>query len=318
MTGAEAAPPLIGPDPGRQEAGTVTGKQAVVLIHGIGEQIPMENLKAFVHAVWTTDESIHNPYGSAQVWSKPDDISDSFELRRLTTGRNCAGVRTDFFEYYWAHLAQGTRMDQVTGWLRAVLLRPPGHIPAPLRPIWWLLLATALIAALLFFLFGPLDIASWLPLPAWVATLMVGLVVSAAVGFLVSHVGDAARYLHGAPGNVEMRQSIRIKGVELLKRLQDSGDYERIVVVGHSLGSVIGYDILTYLWALRENRPDPGPAGAKTEALARLVDLARVEPFDADAYRQAQPAYLRELRESDSTWRISDFITLGSPLNRAT
>jgi len=31
-------------------------KQAVLLIHGIGEQRPMDTLRGFVETVWTSDE----------------------------------------------------------------------------------------------------------------------------------------------------------------------------------------------------------------------------------------------------------------------
>ena len=56
-------------------------KQAVVLIHGVGEQKPMETIRRFVETVWTLDESIHHPYAPAQLWSKPDDVAEGFELR---------------------------------------------------------------------------------------------------------------------------------------------------------------------------------------------------------------------------------------------
>jgi hypothetical protein len=36
-------------------------KQAVVLIHGIGEQVQMDTLRGFVDAVWTTDSSLRRP-----------------------------------------------------------------------------------------------------------------------------------------------------------------------------------------------------------------------------------------------------------------
>jgi hypothetical protein len=79
-------------------------KQAVVLIHGIGEQVPMDTLRGFVEAVWTSDSSLRRPRVPAQAWSKPDAISGDFELRRLTTAQNRDGKRTDLFEFYWAHL----------------------------------------------------------------------------------------------------------------------------------------------------------------------------------------------------------------------
>jgi len=67
-------------------------------------------------------------------------------------------------------------------------------------------------------------------------------------------VGDAVRYLTPSPQNIDSRYKIRQKGVDLLKKLHEKKDkkgnplYRRIVIVGHSLGSVVGYDIITNLW----------------------------------------------------------------------
>jgi hypothetical protein len=67
-------------------------KQAVVVIHGMGEQIPMDTIKDFVHAVWQKDEVISanglpNP---TEVWNKPDARTGSLELRRITTRESIA------------------------------------------------------------------------------------------------------------------------------------------------------------------------------------------------------------------------------------
>src|SRR5712672_1471114 len=96
-----------------QPAGTAqAAKQAVVVIHGMGEQRPMDTIKAFVRAVWETDAVITAnklPHPS-QVWSKPDPRTGSLELRRITTRESIPspafahGVRTDFYELYWADL----------------------------------------------------------------------------------------------------------------------------------------------------------------------------------------------------------------------
>ena len=37
-------------------------KQAVLLIHGIGEQKPMDTLRGFVDVMWTSDTTIHHEY----------------------------------------------------------------------------------------------------------------------------------------------------------------------------------------------------------------------------------------------------------------
>jgi hypothetical protein len=88
-------------------------KQAIVVIHGMGEQTPMDTIKSFVRAVWETDAEITanglpNP---AEVWSKPDVRTGSLELRRITTRESIKTdsfpdrVRSDFYELYWADLS---------------------------------------------------------------------------------------------------------------------------------------------------------------------------------------------------------------------
>ena len=108
-------------------------RQAVLLIHGVGFQRPMRTLRGFVEAVWTEDESLRREKVPDGVWSKPDTVSESFELRRLTTGQNTHGVLTDFFEFYWAHLMEGTTLEQVTQWAKTLLFRRLGGVPKPLR-----------------------------------------------------------------------------------------------------------------------------------------------------------------------------------------
>ena len=78
--------------------------------------------------------------------------------------------------------------------------------------------------------------------PLLLAAMGLGLRYSA-----LAYLGDAARYLSN-PQNVMVREQIRADGVDLLRALHNQGDYERIIVVGHSLGSVIAYDIVGYLW----------------------------------------------------------------------
>src|SRR5688572_10743111 len=227
----------------------MSDKQAVLLIHGIGEQRPMETLRGFVHAVWTTDTSVHHPYSPPTVWSKPDTVSGSYELRRLTTGQNRESIRTDFFEFYWAHLMSGTTFSHVTAWAKLLLFRWPWTVPKRVMTLWLLLIVT-IIGTIAFLIVNAMrpEGEQLVRVPAWL-TGVGGVVLSGLLGYTVKQViGDAARYLDAAPSNIERRQAIRAKGVEILKKLHES-EYRRIIIVGHSLGSVIGYDILTYAWA---------------------------------------------------------------------
>src|ERR1700687_5341342 len=85
---ATATPPRSSPAVPAAHAATPTADlQAVVVIHGMGEQIPMDTIKTFVRAVWETDEIITKnglPH-ETEVWSKPDARTGSLELRRITT-----------------------------------------------------------------------------------------------------------------------------------------------------------------------------------------------------------------------------------------
>jgi hypothetical protein len=296
-----------------------SGKQAILLIHGVGFQRPMRTLRGFVEAVWTSDPTLRRPYVPSQVWSKPDTISDSFELRRLTTAQNRHGVRTDFFEFYWAHLLQGTTLQQIALWLRSLLWRNPLRIPRPLLFAWctvWI--ALLWIAALAVNLALPEPNRYWHISPLLTAVVS-ALALPVLVWLLREFVGDAAVYLDSAPGNIQRRHEIRTAGVRILKVLHRRG-YERIVIVGHSLGSVIGYDIIRYAWADMHDTFE-GDAPQSIDQLQAAEKLAARAPqwteAERDAWREQQRRYLTELRAAGHVWRVTDFVTLGSPLTYA-
>src|SRR6186713_2310699 len=104
-------------------------RQAVVLIHGIGEQRPTETLRGFVGA-FLAPGSYH---------SKPDTLSDTYEMRRLKLRKldstdprvqslNADWPETDFYEYYWAHQMYGTTIAHIASWLWRVLTQGVGVI----------------------------------------------------------------------------------------------------------------------------------------------------------------------------------------------
>lgn len=307
-------------------------KQAVVLIHGVGEQVPMDTLRGFVETVWTTDTSAHRPGGfdPGASWSKPDLISGDLELRRITTGDNHEGRRTDFFEFYWAHLMRDTTFAHFRAWFMVLLLRRPSRVPPQLRGVWCCMVAFLGIGigVVLAWLFGFIHPSAGLLTALAGAWVLVG---SWLVHTFLGYAGDAARYLHVAPPNIHIRHQIRQAGIELLQKLHDSDDYDRIIVVGHSLGSVIGYDILTHLWvrhhdaAVKAAESDSSPPPRPRPALEALERLAFTFPsFDSPEYgerlakyQSAQTEALDELRAQGGAWLVSDFITLGSPLAHA-
>jgi len=288
--------------------------QAVVLIHGMGEQKPMGTLRSFCQAVLPDP-----PQGGPKFFSKPDPLSASFELRKL---QDRSQPRTHFFEYYWAYKAEGTKYRHVFSWLRTLLWRSPSSVPPRLRPLWLLtlllLLGIVAAAVLGYFDFIGRFQAALSPF-LWSLLSLAGFAMLQWA--LLYNIGDAARYLSPTPANIKMRQSIRADGVRLLQNLHASGEYQRVVVVGHSLGSVIAYDILTHYWQqvyvdYQAPKRSSQPELQDLETAGEMLRMSTVRNA-LGAYRDAQFDLWKEQRSLGNPWLVTDLITLGSPLAHA-
>ena len=319
----------------RRAPGPPHPKTAVIVIHGMGEQWPMETLRGFVDAAWRFDDDLSEPWSEGETYSKPERITGNFELRRITTrywkhvpGETDPPRRVDFFEFYWAHLMQGNTLASVTAWLVRLLVSKPSRVPRRLLGGWiagLLLLIAGFMLALLTAVRPDLTRLG-VPIWAWSVLAAVGAAFSAA--WLRPVAGDAARYLSPMPGNVAARQAIREAGIDLLTKIQDTGEYDRIIVAGHSLGSVIGYDVLNYTWGRLDQKSLAAahPAGSPTMTLLaeleKSADRLEKEPTPASLaeYRDLQRRYFRSLSTAKASngrplWLVSDFVTLGSPLS---
>jgi hypothetical protein len=332
-------------------------RQAVVIVHGIGEQRPMETLRGFVRGVIGIDR---NQKKNLPFYSKPDRISDSLELRRLTVDKKYTGdTPTDFYELYWQHLMTGTTLSHIQSWLEMLLLRQFKSVPQRLR-LWWCLAWMTIILVLFaaISLFGyflylgnpPVVKGIWAVFLIFlVRPLLIPLLRYLVVKFGINYVGDAARYLSPFPENVGIRHKIRSAGLNLLRglHLDPLRRYDRIIVVGHSLGSVIAYDILTCLWQEMHSKvertgTDGNPELMEIDSINESHSLCEVEQpglkellkviegerkienetdkqLWGNRYRQCQDKLLAEYKELifRFPWRITDFVTLGSPLTYA-
>jgi len=321
--------------------------QAVVVIHGMGEQRPMDTIKGFVRAVWETDRDITrnglpNP---TQVWSKPDARTGSLELRRITTRETIpshefpGGVRTDFYELYWADLTAGSTWDQFVGWLLGLLFRPWRRVPPDVHLAWVLLWIAAFVVAALAII-GILPAKVWQDTPwpwmgdwHWLLT-AVAVAATALIHKMVSATfGRVVRYTKADPDNIAARAKIRERGLELLRALH-KGSYKGIIIVSHSLGTMLAHDLLSYFWAERDAARMIDRESAEFDALCTLEHAAGgVERHEPDPVALAEFfAAQRQLRlqlarrpapdphdpaAPDRRWLISDLVTLGSPLTHA-
>lgn len=297
----------------------MANRQAIIVIHGIGEQRPMDTLRSFVMGVLGTDTKAN---GQPAFYSKPDPNADSFELRRFRAFDSTAD--TDFLEFYWQHRMPIAPGRFILSWLWLLMRRPVTAVPGRFRFLWWLCWAVVVLAllAVLARIAGSI-FGLELPLPTLPK---LGVVAAAAVGaiwaIVRSYVGDAAIYLNPHPRTVEARNEIRAAGVALLERLHQDGRYARLVVVGHSLGSVIAYDILAFAWNRASERwrqrvqngelPVPRPPQTHLAAAEKLA--RRDVPPTAAEWHACVPVVLKEQREAGLEWLVTDLVTAGSPL----
>jgi hypothetical protein len=95
-------------------------RQAVILTQEVGERRPMRTLRRFVDAV--LDQSPSTSQLDAKYCSKPDLFADNRELRRLVSAGG-RGERTDFFEFYWAHLMPTVARRRPVSWYWVLMWR---------------------------------------------------------------------------------------------------------------------------------------------------------------------------------------------------
>jgi hypothetical protein len=290
-------------------------RQAVVLIHGIGEQRPMDTLRSFVAGL-----------GEERYYSKPDRLSDSLELRRYTLPSTRSRPITDCYELYWAHHFDAGNLRETVRWAVALMFRRPfWRLDRTLRGVVGVAQAAGVLMVLLLAWAVVAQVhtegvaKAW---QSWQAGLALALLLLQVVAgrFLTGSLADAARYLTPHPRNVAARNSIRADGLKLLKKLHEEGKYQRVVLVGHSLGSVIGLDLLRLAWdELRH--PDPSYLGKQPETKTfdeqgTMLGVAP-DPAQIEAFQQAQHRLWRENRDRGVRWLVTDFVTLGSPLAHA-
>ena len=328
---------------------TKISRQAVIIIHGIGEQKPMDTLREFVKEV---APEIPNS-DKQKSFNKPDIFSDLFELRRMTASRHKLTFKTDYFEYYWAHNMQDNKISDVFWWIFSLIFRPfythrklfsINEIPQRIRFVFYGLWLIALTFLVLFCLgiydrytHGKLfdQYLTWFS--GYFIKIIIGLFLSGIGYILASYLGDVARYMTPKAHNIGNREIIRKNAFLLLDKLHtmregDKNVYDRIVIIGHSLGSVIAYDVINLYWNhihKYTDKIDPVFILEQEKIALALIEIYTNLPKKPSAeeqenyqnalklFQNAQFNLWKSQYQNECSWRISDFITLGSPLANA-
>jgi hypothetical protein len=310
-------------------------RQAIIVIHGIGNQRPMGTLRGFVesylgyrnahHKEITPD--LQDDYITGQYWSALDRQSNSVDLRMLVTEGDDSLPTTHFYEYYWAHKMEDTKIKDVTRWLFGLLTRNPSSSGRRITKLWiytWIIII-GLVAAFIklgLLIYGFFVEANGLSLFeyvlyhwTWTLTIPIGLLAFGVLfyNFVISYAGDAARYYRRAPNNIANRQAIISDGVALLRRINDSGRYDRIKIVGHSLGAQIAYDIISIAWAYYNKSLD---LTGNDNLLTLLKETNEIS--DPNIMQTKQTEIWNQYQNNKGlSWKVSDLITLGAPLTHA-
>lgn len=338
-------------------------RHAVIMVHGMGEQRPLDTLLSFANFVapqapkprlrrWIARRFGQLPErdDAPPFYSRPTRLKDAFESRYVIVPQDKEKARDqlDVYEYHWSYLMQGNKLSDVLATTVRMVFRWPGDVPRGLRGAWWLVWAT--IAAVIYQLITNREMLAEALTSDWADVLITLLATALGIGAgtlllrairwvlkdfipskITSHLVDVIRYLDVSPRSYAVRRAIRKGIVELLDDLHNLKDsegrdqYDRIILVGHSLGAYIAYDAISYYWT----QTNEAHAGKLDSAVIEAVERAALplmpgtvgsdNPTEEEigAFRDAQKALWQELRAKKSPWKVSDFISIGTPMYMA-
>jgi hypothetical protein len=255
--------------------------------------------------------------------------ADAENLTNLMLPVLVAAIAIYFTMGWWGIAGLGIALVLSAGALEFVLMCFDVEIVKALRAGWepWTAIVRQLASA---YETGwlPWSITSfWSSIAAWY---VIAIYLALYAAFLQPYLGDAARYFRNSPANVAVRREIRRQAVNTLESLHLSGSYDRIVVVAHSLGTVVAYDMLrAYYSRINGCLPEPNMLGPDFDAVDRGIlkngdarmkgrEIIRkiaevVENLPRNIEDGSACPGGRDLR----AWLVTDFVTLGSPLTHA-
>lgn len=314
-----------------------TVRTAVVIVHGMGEQLPLETLNRFVRT------ALPKVDGDRRYFSRPERVTDSYEARRLLAYRQpWVGEprhgHVEFFEYHWSYKMTGNKLMDLLPTFARLLFRSPRTVPYGLKRVWWIAwVALVLIAAILVgTAIAGVKYEEWTLAGVLGALFGEGVVVAALVAVgnklgntVTSSFVDVVRYLDRSPRSYEVRRQIRKGMVDLLQGLHDRHAYSRIVVVAHSLGGYIAYDAITWLWPemcklhsgpIRRDGYERLPGLKSLQDSARAIaehpasDLTDGQQQQLAEFREQQFKLWRTSRQQGNPWLVTDLVTVGTPM----
>jgi len=229
---------------------------AFLVIHGAGTHRPFEALDLFARGFWESIAGIYPAYRDSwrhELLRRPNRVEHYVSLS--PEGRSKLG----FFEYYWdCYVDHQVGLREIIDWLQQVSDSARRFYSA--RPD--LALAHQRQGSDLF-RDGDFRVGGYLVSFGWIGRMLnflerVGLARIPVVSGVTTLVLDrASRWISEMMGDLVMyttadvrsqsyaiRQTVLNTAVEELKILLQRDDFDHIIIVGHSLGSLIAYDAI--------------------------------------------------------------------------
>jgi len=253
------------------------GRTAFLVIHGIGEQNPLETLDSFSRGLIKLLRDKKLDLSVSHEISKrgeTDGASWMESFVRLQPGKGYGFV--DIHEYYWAYLTEEIiTVPEIWAWVNQALegtrkfydenekLREKYEMNGPanyrLTRVLNILCFLSILNPLLKIVVPVLLYFFRLPFISGFkkgASFLRGLLRPLIVGYI----GDLAIYttVDAKSRYFEVRCKILAESRALLESLLRDDTYDQVIIVGHSLGSVIAYDTLNQL-NLKSNLPNTRP-----------------------------------------------------------
>jgi pimeloyl-ACP methyl ester carboxylesterase len=270
-------------------AGPIRGKTAILVIHGIGEQMPFATLdqfaQGFIQYLTPTqaagsDTAATWPYRLTQQTTYADNDRGCDFCLRLTHPDSPAS-HLDLHEYYWAFQTEKqTSLSEISDWLSDALDSFRKHYKegSKLQQEYEGRNAHRKVSKLAWLRWGVWiwrvgqlgnSLISWLP-SGVLRSIRSGAEAIFPAKLVTDYIGDVVVYTTTDRKSrfYGIRDAI-LKAAQAKLRALLQADYERVIVVGHSLGTVVGYDVLNRL-DLISNFPEH-------EALK--TDLSKLKAF---------------------------------------
>jgi hypothetical protein len=263
-------------------------RTAIMVVHGIGQQQPLETMSHFVSnfsKIYESEVRKHYDSGEAAIECRhrlkrfTDTWTESFvEIRSPSVAE---ATEVHVYEYYWAHLTQRqVSLGEVFDWMLDVAegakafydanpaLRRNNENDAffkqdgefkKFRYLISLAGKGRILYKLILLLKSALKQGNALG----------RFLTSKLTGPLVDFMGDVTLYTttDTCSQYYEVRRKILEGAVEKARRLLVDDDYDEVLLLGHSLGSVIAYDVVDRL--NKETNVEPGfvPSSEKLKGL---------------------------------------------------